>query len=560
MLLFFRWMGVLLAVMLLGCGGGSSGGVDPTPTPTVDMPVATITRSAVDQGLDPGPGDVANGGSTDDSTPILYGEISAPLASGQSVQVLYGDQVLTATVVNDVQWELSLPELANGEYVFYPVVRDDETQQVSESGNSWTLTISKLYRVNIAGVYEFHSEIPVTDNGFIKDDKLTLRIDTDFPENESLDLAIYNNIGDRTVPSAGITVQGGRRSWDVDVSDLADGTNIFGVYLLEKLHWLTVAEGSSKRTVSTQLPPITNQVQITSVMADNGAVANGGNTNDTTLVVTGVSTELEGTGSGAYVVLSYDGKTTTASLDGQNWSVSLPALIKGKTYALQARIYRDRSGRWGPISNTWTVSILTDKKLPHTGITTAQCFGEGITDRLVACGSAEAIALSGAGKQDGMYTSQRIMSYGQPAGYTKTDCVKDNVTGLIWEGKPTSGPRARGVLMNRAEAEAYVVSVNASKLCGFSNWGLPSTHELNTLVNFSDAAKGINTNWFSALAGAGFLSSESSGTVDHIFGVCSWLYFVRFPGDIGKSDLYCASLYPEDFRRYEVRLVRRSYQ
>jgi hypothetical protein len=93
--------------------------------------------------------------------------------------------------------------------------------------------------------------------------------------------------------------------------------------------------------------------------------------------------------------------------------------------------------------------------------------------------------------------------------YDKTECVKDSVTGLIWEGKPLDGLRkwnntytnydsttalqiyvypGPAVAPTQAQVVAstnsvgYKNAVNASNLCGFSDWRIPTKSELLALV------------------------------------------------------------------------------
>lgn len=97
--------------------------------------------------------------------------------------------------------------------------------------------------------------------------------------------------------------------------------------------------------------------------------------------------------------------------------------------------------------------------------------------------------------------------------YARTECVLDAVTGLTWEGKPADGSfrdranrytnfdnqdKAQVVISNApshpssdqmtaaTNAPAYVKAVNAAKLCGHSDWRLPTMAELHDLVNFSN--------------------------------------------------------------------------
>jgi len=89
-------------------------------------------------------------------------------------------------------------------------------------------------------------------------------------------------------------------------------------------------------------------------------------------------------------------------------------------------------------------------------------------------------------------------------------CVMDNQSGLIWEVKKTepglqninntyswydpdqnsnggfAGKAAAGVCTGSdCDTASYIKAVNAQKLCGFTDWYLPSRFELNTIVDTS---------------------------------------------------------------------------
>ena len=104
--------------------------------------------------------------------------------------------------------------------------------------------------------------------------------------------------------------------------------------------------------------------------------------------------------------------------------------------------------------------------------------------------------------------------------YDKTECVKDNKTGLIWEGKTASpstsrlgtstysnydgtgvGQKADGSNASASEISAasnsmgYRQSVNDSSLCGFTDWEMPSKEQLLGIVDAAYYPK-INPTWF----------------------------------------------------------------
>ncbi|MEO6291923.1 MAG: DUF1566 domain-containing protein [Burkholderiaceae bacterium] len=111
--------------------------------------------------------------------------------------------------------------------------------------------------------------------------------------------------------------------------------------------------------------------------------------------------------------------------------------------------------------------------------------------------------------------------------YDKTECLRDNATGLIWEGKTSSGLRAVDNKYNNLDstsllqiaantvpsttparsptqteidapdnAVGYKNNVNALSLCGSNRWRLPTLPELQTL-RLPGATTQIDLDWFS---------------------------------------------------------------
>ena len=104
--------------------------------------------------------------------------------------------------------------------------------------------------------------------------------------------------------------------------------------------------------------------------------------------------------------------------------------------------------------------------------------------------------------------------------YAKTECVKDNITGLVWEGKTASpatsrlgtstytnydgtgsGQKSGGANATQAEIDAstnsigYKNAVNTSALCGYTDWRLPTKEELEGILASSGSPR-IDTTWF----------------------------------------------------------------
>jgi hypothetical protein len=160
-------------------------------------------------------------------------------------------------------------------------------------------------------------------------------------------------------------------------------------------------------------------------------------------------------------------------------------------------------------SNTFkvvgSVGFSGKSVIPGTGVSASQCFAAG-GNALVSCTSPAAIALNP--KQDGMGAANSL-DFSVVDAYPLTDCVRDNKTGLIWEGKPTDGVRSfanrykfndKIPSINVGLTAVYETDVKNALLCGFSDWRMPEIYELMTLVDysiaFSSQAPRLSVTWF----------------------------------------------------------------
>lgn len=159
------------------------------------------------------------------------------------------------------------------------------------------------------------------------------------------------------------------------------------------------------------------------------------------------------------------------------------------------------------------------------------------------------------------------IGYSMVGSYPITDCVKDNSTGLTWEGKPTSGVRASGRTFTnydstidvsiyvsgtwRAATQSeiddvsnslgYRNTVNMSALCGYTNWRIPTRTELLSLLKFGAGNSNIDSTWFPNVSFWGYWTSSPS------FSPESAVVVIFDPGNtIGSSR----------FNNFAVRLVR----
>ena len=156
--------------------------------------------------------------------------------------------------------------------------------------------------------------------------------------------------------------------------------------------------------------------------------------------------------------------------------------------------------------------------------------------------------------------------------YDKTECVQDNNTGLVWEGKNPTGSSSRlwntqytnldstasaqklnGTNPTQAEIDAptnsigYMKSVNAgSGLCGYTDWRIPTKEELIGIRDATQPSPYIDPTWFPNTFQDTFWSSTPTPNhADYAIGVGF------FGGTIESSFIRFGGL-----TRLSVRLVR----
>lgn len=146
-------------------------------------------------------------------------------------------------------------------------------------------------------------------------------------------------------------------------------------------------------------------------------------------------------------------------------------------------------------------------------------------------------------------------------------CTRDNLTGLVWEVKTSSGLRSKNhsytwyssdsasnggsagtvsagtcATIGRCDTEKFVADVNTPGLCGANNWRMPSKEELLSIVDYARTAPAIDPSYFpNTLASTYWSASAYAYNPNN-----AW--YVYFETGVGN--------YNSKVNWYQVRLVR----
>jgi hypothetical protein len=228
-----------------------------------------------------------------------------------------------------------------------------------------------------------------------------------------------------------------------------------------------------------------------------------------------------------------------AASDGVSVNASSAAIagtltIASSTAARQIKVMACPGTATGDkvLSLVWKDSTLngiaagTIRGSANTGLANARILNDtGITSCATGSANAQACpqaAFAGQDAESGRDATAAITGAGasRTSAFAFTalsggDCIQDNVTGLVWEGKTagaglraatntytwlnsdsaTNGGAAGSVNggactgSSACDTQTYAAAVNAAQVCGFSDWRLPTVAELSTLVD-SGAASG----------------------------------------------------------------------
>lgn len=182
-----------------------------------------------------------------------------------------------------------------------------------------------------------------------------------------------------------------------------------------------------------------------------------------------------------------------------------------------------------------TAAQAVSPRVNDTGLTTCR---DRVTGKVVAeCADSRQDAAYGRdvthdNRKDGRhgFSFTKIAADGTalPAKATQWACVRDEVTGRLWEVKTATGLHATATRYTNLDsggfndASGLAAATNAEALCGKTDWRLPTREELVGLTDYSVLVKdAIDTKYFPDVSGGGanrdhyWSSTQSAAGANH---------------------------------------------
>lgn len=234
-------------------------------------------------------------------------------------------------------------------------------------------------------------------------------------------------------------------------------------------------------------------------------------------------------------------------------TATIAGLTPGTTYSFDLRAFSNSSAP-GPFSNKVSLAIagtapaVAAQKLNDTGITWGGDYPSGNNATCTSNIGAPQDCHHGRdathndpsdGHAGFSYTKLDGNGNSLPASAANWSCVRDNVTGLVWEGKTDDGTihdkdntyrwggktaLGSGYGTYYSDWNSLVNGSNNEKLCGFSDWRVPTRQELIGLNHYGRVTPAIDTAFFPNTPASAFWSASPYGNDSY------YAWYVHFNG------------------------------
>ncbi len=258
---------------------------------------------------------VANGGSTNDSTPTLTGTAE----SGSTVTLYSGTTAVATTIATGGTWSLTpTTALADGTYTV-TARSTDAAGNVSVASSSDTFTIDTVAPAAVTLVVSNDTgiaQVNIPNNGSTNDNTPVLSGTAE--------------AGSKVTVSEGTAVLGtvtaaADGSWSFTTSALTDGSHTFSVTATDAAGNVSTAVTDTLTVITTGPSPVTNLTVTDNVGTITGPLVSGATTDDTTPTLSGTATAGD-------TVTIYDGTTVLGTVVAGTtgaWTFTTAALTNG---------------------------------------------------------------------------------------------------------------------------------------------------------------------------------------------------------------------------------------
>ena len=335
-------------------------------------PSTGVTIDTITDNVDPVQGVIEKGGYTNDTTPLLEGQIIGSLKGGEFVAVYRnGVKVGNATVNADRTWTFTDTVADDGSYSYTAVVKNAAGDKGAES-NPYVINVDTTDPTAYVTIETFTDDQMQVVGDFKTD---TVTNDTTPRLNGTVHgtleagetIVIYRDgvkIGEAKVSADG-------KSWTFQDGGLEDGkTYTYTAQVEDAAGNRSALSDGFNLTIDISAP--TQSVVITDIQDDlapqTGDIGQNGYTNDTTPTLNG--TISDGLAYGEKVVILRDGKVVgeaTINADGVSWTFTDSGLEDGMSYTYTARV-EDAAGNRGAISGGYTINVDTSAPTQTTTI------------------------------------------------------------------------------------------------------------------------------------------------------------------------------------------------
>ncbi|WP_216639206.1 Ig-like domain-containing protein [Variovorax paradoxus] len=331
-----------------------------TLTVSTSAPAQTTTITAYTDNVGPIQGDFASGTSTDDTTPVLRGELGTAIGATDSVRIYEGTTLLGTATVTGTRWSFATSTLAEGSTHSYMAVVADAAGNEGAPSSRFTLTVDTTAPTQAVAITSYLDNQDPQQGTFASGSKTN---DTTPQLNGTLAgtlgagevVALY-----RDGVRLGAATMTGAATWTFQDTGLVDGTSYSYTARVEDAAGnrggasavFTLVVDQSAPSAAPSIDSITDDVTPVT-----GPITSGSTTNDTRPELKGSGAEPNGT------VRIYDSGrligTATADVTG-TWSFTPAAgseLSNGAHSLTVSNV--DTAGNEGPKSVPVTFTVDT---------------------------------------------------------------------------------------------------------------------------------------------------------------------------------------------------------